>query len=72
MKTTYLSESVALDKPTLEFIVNTLRKEWYVLNDLDDVARATNESPRDIGFRVGCKSQLNKTLGDIARLRDTL
>lgn len=72
MKMTYLSETVALDKATLDFIVNTLRKEWFTLNDLDDVARLNNESPRDIGLRVGRKSQLNKTLGDIARLRDAL
>lgn len=72
MKMTYLSETVALDKATLTFIVNTLRKEWYTLNDLDDVARLQNESDRDIGLRVGRKTQLNKTIGDIATLRDAL
>lgn len=69
---TYLSETIALDKPTLDFIVNTLRKEWYALNDLDDVARSQNESARDVGLRVGRKSQLNKTIRDIATLRDAL
>ena len=72
MKMTYLSETITLDKATLDFVVNTLRKEWYTLNDIDDVARLQNESDRDIGLRVGRKTQLNKTIGDIARLRDSL
>ena len=62
----------SLDKPTLDLIVNMLRKEWYTLNDLDAVARLQNESARDVGLRVGRKSQLTKTISDIAGLRDSL
>ena len=62
----------SLDKPTLDLIVNMLRKEWYTLNDLDAVARLQNESARDVGLRVGRKSQLTKTISDIAVLRDSL
>ena len=61
-----------LDKPTLDLIVNMLRKEWYTLNDLDAAARLQNESARDVGLRVGRKSQLTKTISDIAGLRDSL
>lgn len=61
-----------LDKPTLDLIINMLRKEWYTLNDLDAVARLQNESARDVGLRVGRKSQLTKTISDIAGLRDSL
>ena len=60
-----------LDKPTLDLIVNMLRKEWYTLNNLD-AARLQNESARDVGLRVGRKSQLTKTISDIAGLRDIL
>ena len=59
------------DKPTLDLIVNMLRKEWYTLNNLD-AARLQNESARDVGLRVGRKSQLTKTISDIAGLRDIL
>lgn len=62
----------SLDKPTLDLIVNMLRKEWYTLNAQDSVARLQNESARDVGLRVGRKSQLTKTIGDIAGLRDNL
>lgn len=62
----------SLDKPTLDLIVNMLRKEWYTLNDLDAVARLQNESARDVGLRVGRKSQLTKTISDIAGLRNNL
>ena len=61
----------SLDKPTLDLIVNMLRKEWYTLN-AQDAARLQNESARDVGLRVGRKSQLTKTIGDIAGLRDSL
>ena len=57
----------SLDKPTLDLIVNMLRKEWYTLNTQDAVARLQNESARDVGLRVGRKSQLTKT-----GLRDSL
>ena len=62
----------SLDKPTLDLIVNMLRKEWYTLNAQDAVARLQNESARDVGLRVGRKSQLTKTISDIAGLRDNL
>ena len=62
----------SLDKPTLDLIVNMLRKEWYTLNDQDAAARLQNESARDVGLRVGRKSQLTKTISDIAGLRDNL
>ena len=61
-----------LDKPTLDLIVNMLRREWYTLNDLDAAARLQNESARDVGLRVGRKSQLTKTISDIDGLRDNL
>lgn len=35
--------------------VNELRQEWYVLNDLKP---NPDETPRDIGLRVGRKSEL--------------
>ena len=62
----------SLDKPTLDLIVNMLRKEWYTLNAQDAAARLQNESARDVGLRVGRKSQLTKTISDIAGLRDSL
>ena len=61
----------SLDKPTLDLVVNMLRKEWYTLN-AQDAARLQNESARDVGLRVGRKSQLTKTISDIAGLRDSL
>lgn len=58
-----------LDKKTLEFIRDMLRKEWYALNDAD---RPQDETPRDIGLRVGRKTQLNKNIHEIAELIKSL
>lgn len=58
-----------LDKKTLEFIRDMLRKEWYALNDAD---KPQDESPRDIGLRVGRKTQLNKNIHEIAELIKSL
>lgn len=63
---TYLSN---LDKKTLEFIRDMLRKEWYALNDAD---KPQDETPRDIGLRVGRKTQLNKNIHEIAELIKSL
>lgn len=58
-----------LDKKTLEFILDILRKEWYALNDAD---KPQDEAPRDIGLRVGRKTQLNKNIHEIAELIKSL
>ena len=36
--------------------IDILKKEWYTLNNAN-LAANEDESPRDIGFRVGAKSQ---------------
>lgn len=54
-----------LDKKTLEFIRDMLRNEWFALNDAD---KPQDETPRDIGLRVGRKTQLNKNIHEIAEL----
>lgn len=41
-----------------------LQQEWYALNDAPEVE---NESPRDVGFRVGKKSEINVLM---AKIRD--
>ena len=38
----------------VEDAVSILRQEWY---DLNDAPRVEGETPRDIGLRVGAKSQ---------------
>lgn len=58
-----------LDKKTLEFIRDMLRNEWFALNDAD---KPQDETPRDIGLRVGRKTQLNKNLHEIAELAKSL
>lgn len=60
---------IDLDKKTLEFIRDMLRKEWYALNDAD---KPQDETPRDIGLRVGRKTQLNKNIHEIAELIKSL
>lgn len=52
-----------LDKKTLEFVRDMLRNEWYVVND---TIPPDNETPRDIGLRVGRKTQLNKNIYEIS------
>lgn len=54
-----------LDKKTLEFVRDMLRNEWFALNNAD---KPNDETPRDIGFRVGRKTQLNKNFHEIAEL----
>lgn len=39
----------------IQDVINLLRQEWYDLNNQPDVA---NESPRDVGLRVGKKGEI--------------
>lgn len=49
---------LALDKNSsliVNEVLNILRQEWYDINNVEPVE---NESPRDVGFRVGRKTEL--------------
>lgn len=54
--------SKSLDVDTVEYIINMLKQEWYTLNNL---TTSLDETPRDIGLRVGKKCQLIKTINDL-------
>lgn len=41
---------------------NLLQQEWYNLNNAPEVE---NESPRDVGYRVGRKSEIITLMGKI-------
>ena len=40
-----------------------LKQEWY---DLNNMAALVNETPRDIGIRLGKKCQIIKTINDLS------
>ena len=49
---------LALDKNSsliVNEVLNILRQEWYDINNVEPVE---NENPRDVGFRVGRKTEL--------------
>ena len=44
--------------------LNVMQQEWYDLNNTPEVE---NESPRDVGFRVGKKSEINVLMAKIRK-----
>lgn len=58
---TYHSKSLDID--TVEYIINMLKQEWY---DLNNMATLVDETPRDIGIRLGKKCQIIKTINDLS------
>lgn len=58
--------SKPLDVDTIDYIIKMLKQEWY---DLNNMAVPVDETPRDIGLRVGKKCQLIKTINDLENQR---
>jgi hypothetical protein len=48
----------------VEDTINILKQEWY---DLNNTAKVEGETPRDIGMRVGAKSQTIRLIHKIEK-----
>lgn len=61
------SPSKPLDVDTLNYVIDLLKRNWYDLNNLETPA---NEDLRNLGIRVGRKTQLINNINDLVDIRN--